>query len=475
MDNKTDYKKYMKYLHKTNELHKIIMYGGNTIDNNYLFYKYCDRLLKMNGLPNISKFDELAYVKPIKKTINNVFMKGIYGMTETLDKPAYNFKVMIKMSKMSILHPENNSLYEFFVGVCMNRIKYLYPNFPVTLSYDINNFSKILALNHKTSFDNDSFEKIIKFFCDSAKSGTSDLTVGETKEVDDTDDQVGSTIITEYIENSLEITEFVSMLRKNYNVENEVELFNILFQIYITLYHMNSYYVHNNLTIDNVLLKKVENDKYVKITYDVVGQDGPQVFTIYTKYIPVIINQSSANIDFSYLNPNLTSNNFYKQMTNNKMCMINKNKQTEITEMPLLKRQRVDLLFINQLMTLLLSDNYYSNILKSAGPLDLINNYYKILEVLPRAKNPIETCFVWLTNRYNKTPKFGKQSQSDLLGSFVIKPRKTLSEQFRNGWTFIENEMTSTPSSVTVSPAVSPTLGPSDYYMSDDEGKTPIV
>jgi hypothetical protein len=275
-------RKFEKYLSKLNYLHKG---GADTfIINDHEF------LYNFNSL-NIPVIDTSFITRPTElgSGTNGCVLLADYNDEKN------SFKLVIKKSLSS---DADNNYYEFLVGLCINKIKQYFPNFVFTFGYMTSGNES--CSKHPYDPKRDTIYKHHYYSYDKAIK-MENIGYGCFN-----NDQSG--LLLQNVPSSIKLSD---ILKLGSIEEIDRHIFNILFQIYTTLHFMNSYYTHYDLSTMNTMYSVVPDNKYMKITYNI---SDDKIVTLYTKYIPVIIDYGRSHINFNDVIPNFTSLNIYNLM-----------------------------------------------------------------------------------------------------------------------------------------------------------------
>jgi hypothetical protein len=285
-------KKYLKYKSKyLNLLENIIGGEINDSDNFDFFFNFNTK--KDILLNKYDFYDHNLILSPISR-LGSPSANGF--INKLLFKNKSDNKFFKTIMKSSINKEADNNYYEFVVGKCINKLKKYFPNFVYTFRF------MTLSPELKNGLKNGNFTNIEKF---------EDT---ESKEIDDDKllsyDNIGngcknndkSSILIEYVPNSLSVDE---LLKDPKFIEyKNVEIYNILFQIYALLSSLKEVYTHYDLHDGNVMYVKVPDDKIVLIKYTI----NNNVYNIHTHFIPVIIDYGRSHINCLKIGESFESN-----------------------------------------------------------------------------------------------------------------------------------------------------------------------
>jgi hypothetical protein len=217
--------------------------------------------------------------------------------------------------KTSLTKDADNNYYEFVVGNCINKFKEYYPNFVYTFKY-LN-----LEKSFRDTFINfEDFTNIERFV---ANTKTKSINVNELQKSSNIGEGClnndKASILIEYIPNSFSFDDIGRKAKFTDNLNNEI--FNILFQIYSTLYALRKVYTHYDLHLQNVMFFEVPDNKKMEIIYNLNGK----IFKIYTCFIPIIIDYGRSYIDCLKIDDSIYSKVFTEIACSNELC--NNNEQ----------------------------------------------------------------------------------------------------------------------------------------------------
>jgi hypothetical protein len=302
------HKKYLKYKRKFLNL---IKKGGGDNENLDFFLNFNNKYIDI-----INKYEKFNNFNLINIPIKKLGKKSKNGVVNLINfsNTTYtnNFSTVLKTS---LEKEADNNYYEYVVGNCINRFKQYYPNFVYTFNY----------MNFEKSF-RDIFIKADEFnnlknFIDNTK--TKLINVNELQ----TSSNIGegclnndkASVLIEYIPNSLSFDDIARKTKFTNNLNNEI--FNILFQVYGTLFALRKNYTHYDLHLQNVMFFEVPNNKKMQIIYNLNGT----IFKIYTYFIPVIIDYGRSYVDCLKIDDSIYSKVFTEIACSNELC--NNNEQ----------------------------------------------------------------------------------------------------------------------------------------------------
>jgi hypothetical protein len=307
------YEKYLKYKNKYIYLKNQL--AGSEIQDQYnnleFFFNY--NKSKKNTLNNFNNFTDYNLVNfPIKRIglpSNNGFINLVEFKTKLMKK---NFLTIMK-STLTI--DADNNYYEYIVGNCLNKIKTFAPNFVYTFNYM--NLSEKLK---NTLKNQDIFTNKNLFISDSIIKNKETTALEDFKNVGEGCKYNNfSSILIEYIPNSLSLSKLVEDLE--FLQYMDIEIFNILFQVYAILSGLKNVFTHYDLHTGNVMFVKVPDNKIINITYIIDNKE----YNLYTHFIPVILDYGRAFINCLELD-NLTHSRIFTEIfCANKDCNSKKN------------------------------------------------------------------------------------------------------------------------------------------------------
>jgi hypothetical protein len=196
---------------------------------------------------------------------------GAKGTNADVILLTYNFKDYETKALMKIQKSANadNLVYEYLMGLQMNRYLQFLPNFLETYSL------------YETDKPHEDYKSIIKFrsnFKYNSKSNDEKLQQG-IKE------PTKNALLIEYVHNSEKLDRLVADADFL-----EHELIPVLFQIYYALYKLKGKFVHYDLHCGNVMLYKPYNGQYMRFRYMIDGIS----YDFYSKYMVKIIDYGRA-------------------------------------------------------------------------------------------------------------------------------------------------------------------------------------
>jgi hypothetical protein len=208
--------------------------------------------------------------------------------------------------KSSALSNADNLYYEYLVGVnFINKVNLIYPCFLETYDMFINS-------------DQDIYKKM---------KATGIITVDEIKSSlklipkrDQNIDYFGTSckysqnlcILIQHVPNAISLYQYVKNNRTQ-SFFNDVDIVQILFQVYCPLSQLKNQYTHYDLHTQNVLLYKLENDEYITMRY--IYPDG-NVIQFNTSVIVKIIDYGKSFFTSNKENPK----NIYESICQSNYC-----------------------------------------------------------------------------------------------------------------------------------------------------------
>ena len=278
-----DYKKkYIKYKLKYFKLKQLLGGGQNENLSFFIdFNKTYERILE--------KYESFANKNNINSPVSFI-AKGNNGIVNNFnfknESDDNNFDIIVKTSLDKYA---DNLYYEFVVGQCVNKFKKYFPNFCYTFNYSyINDVSSTLIPKLSIKEGLDDLSELKEKLIMNPHTGNPIVSPENFKYGCVNNSNV--CIMIENIPGSIKFSdlkedpEFLDNLDYNY--------FCILFQIYIALFSLSDLFTHYDLNANNIMFSKL--DKQVKITYNI--KQFEKTVSIYTKFIPVIIDYARAHV-----------------------------------------------------------------------------------------------------------------------------------------------------------------------------------
>jgi hypothetical protein len=279
-------------------------YISDTLENDNFFFnfnKVSEEILEQFKDFNFDKL--IGSIVQIGKPSKNGFVNLLKFREGTKE-----FNTILKTTLQ--LNADNN-YYEFLVGICINKFKEYFPNFQYTFNYYVFPADITTALkspSNKISILNESPLPVIHSYAPISTLISSDNLESGCLENDK------SSILCEAITNSITMNEYLSDI-PNISLH---EIINILIQVYKPLNNFSSEFTHYDLHLNNILLKKVPDGKYVEVKYEYDSPFTTEVeepLILKTKYIPVIIDYGRA-----YINCEAFDKDFIKRDIANRYC-----------------------------------------------------------------------------------------------------------------------------------------------------------
>jgi len=296
-------KKYLKYKLKYLQLKKLKGGGENENLSFFLdFNKVSESLIK--------KYEIFLNKENINSPVNFI-AKGNNGIVNNFNfKNSSDDKNFDLIVKTSIAVGADNLYYEYVAGKCVNKFKKYFPNFCFTFNYGFINDpegSLIGALKNEGGISDLSELK--------AKLRINPLTeplVTPDNFKFSCENNSNVCLMIENIPNSIKIKDLIK--DPEFLANLDYNLFCCLFQLYVALFSLSELFTHYDLNLFNVMYTKL--DKPIKIIYD-VKQFGKSI-TLYTKFIPVIIDYARSHVKCPDLL--IESNNIAEVVCNVKEC-----------------------------------------------------------------------------------------------------------------------------------------------------------
>ena len=299
--------KYLKYKEKYINLKK----GGGFLDANSenLDFFLNFNMTKQSILEKFQHFNNLELMNSqmlkIGKTSSNGFIYKIKFNNKNLE----SFNTILKTT---IDKKSDNNYYEFVVGNCINRIKEYFPNFVYTFNFLTLSQSLKNKLKDATIFDKSDFFKEANLIKINLNELQNNNNVGYGCENNDR-----ASVLIEFIPNSLSLDDLTNNPNFLSSVNNlNIEVYNILFQIYATLSALKEVYTHYDLHTDNVMFIEIPEQKKLQIDYNIEGK----IFSIYTSFLPVILDYGRSFVDCLNIDGITYSRIFSEVVCDNPKC-----------------------------------------------------------------------------------------------------------------------------------------------------------
>jgi hypothetical protein len=286
-------KKYLKYKQKYLSLKKL---RGGANENLEFFLNFNSKkneiLTKYENFTNFTKMQ--VPFRPIGSPSSNGFI-NLINYQNNVD--ANTFDTIMKTSQR--LNADNN-FYEFNIGLCVNAMKQYFPNFVYTFLY----FNSTLSLITHLSPGGAHFNNLPYFIANTqnVRSTSVPLIINQPDYENACVSNNRASVLIENVPNSITLLDLI--IHPDFNTTPEIynyNLFNILFQIYAALSSLKNVYTHYDLHTSNIMYVELPNIK--KIIYKI----NDRIYTILTKFIPVIIDYGRSYIDCSILGPEYSS------------------------------------------------------------------------------------------------------------------------------------------------------------------------
>jgi len=302
-----DYRsKYLKYKKKYKELKK----GGGILDpiNDNLDFFFRFNTDKTGIMTKYNNFNNLQLIETPMKKMGNASANGfIFKIKFRNNRGTFD-----TILKTSIQKSSDNNYYEYIVGNCINKFKEYYPNFVYTFNYL--NLSESLKY---ILYSSQSYSNLPKFIAD---ANIKNININELQNYFNIgkgcENNNRASVLIEFIPNSLSINELMTnrnFISSDFNIN--IELFNILFQIYATLSGLKEVYTHYDLHLQNIMFIEIPDGKKIQIEYKI-----DKIYTIYTSYIPVILDYGRSFVDCLKIDNTIYSKIFAEVICNNPKC-----------------------------------------------------------------------------------------------------------------------------------------------------------
>jgi hypothetical protein len=259
----------------------------------------------------INKYEKFNNFNLINIPIKKIGKKSANGVIHLMNfKNSVDSNKFSTVLKTSLTKNADNNYYEFVVGNCINKFKEYYPNFIYTFNY----------LNFEKSFKNNFIDleeyNNIKTFNENTKTKSINIdelqkssNIGEGCQNNDK-----ASVLIEYIPNNLSFDDIAKKSKFTNNLNNEI--FNILFQVYGTLFALRKIYTHYDLHLQNVMFFEVPDNKKMEIIYNLNGK----IYKIYTCFIPIIIDYGRSYVDCLKIDDSIYSKVFTEIACSNELC-----------------------------------------------------------------------------------------------------------------------------------------------------------
>lgn len=206
------------------------------------------------------------------------------------------FKVALKFAKSKA---SDSLFYEYLVGLCVNKLRDLYPTFTRTLLISRIDGSEEYKKNISSKKDIElNYEEM-----EQLRRNTPNDDIISMKNLGDfCRDGENAVLMTEYIGNVGTIRNYLENPAYDFS-DKLVNFVNIMFQIYYTLYGVREIFVHNDLHRDNVILHAAKDnygyaivlpDEGIRVRDEVIKYKNKKLVG---NFIPVIIDYGRSFID----------------------------------------------------------------------------------------------------------------------------------------------------------------------------------
>lgn len=296
-------------------------------NENLDFFLYYNTNFKTNL---ITKYNNFIYnegdsiingnIRQIGTESKNGFINTL-TMKNTIDNK--EFDIILKVS----LNPEvDNIYYEYYVGMCVNKLKELAPNFVHTFNHlflteDVKTdiLDKYNEIDSTTGETRKIYSNIDRLKSESVFTKSDINKLSDKKLLSKGCEQnKNSGIIIDNIPNSLSLDEL--LVDTDFLSDYEYNLFCVLFQLYGCLTKLKNVFTHYDLHYGNVMFIKLNEP--ITIEYKNEFDFNKLTYTIHTRFIPVIIDYGRLFVNcklFSELTM-INSSDFIQKACKNKDC-----------------------------------------------------------------------------------------------------------------------------------------------------------
>ena len=400
--------KYLKYKEKYIQLKK----GGGileaTSENMDFFFTFnSSKQLILDKYQNFNNLElmDLNMVK-IGKTSANGF---IYKLKFNNENDSDSFNTILKTS---IDKKSDNNYYEFVVGNCINKFKEYFPNFVYTFNYLT--LSQLLKNKLKDAriFNKIEFIKDVEMKKINVNELQNNVNVGNGCENNDR-----ASVLIEFIPNSLTLNDLTKNPNFLSSIDNlNMEIYNILFQVYFVLSALKEVYTHYDLHTENIMFIEIPAMKKMQIDYNIEGR----IFSIYTSFIPVILDYGRSFVDCLNIDGLTYSKIFSEVVCDNPKCNSSKHPKCNTKSVGLVIEKDNDDVYSKQ------ADFHNINLRNKNESFDLryLHNFMLIVNDSLQIKNDYNKYFEkedkWVT-RDPRTRKIKTNEKGKTIINFGVK------------------------------------------------------
>ena len=253
-------------------------------------------------------FTYFFYVKDPVKRIGHPSANGfVHEIKYT--RHGYHAYAVLKSSRDQ---DSDNLMYEYRVGLFLNKMSKFFPNFVETYGvYKYGDRDKYRMMRDNVEIDAKKFRSLV----DINMNTNPEPLIRAIKKYDLKVACTDSNYIAILIQHLKNCTPFRDFLRNNVIIHHE--FFQILYQVYFTLNAMKTIFTHYDLHAYNVLLYKPSETKYIQYHY----QTPAGVVEFKSVYIAKIIDYGRCHFnDIDAANP---LNSYSSENVHNELCAIN--------------------------------------------------------------------------------------------------------------------------------------------------------
>jgi len=335
---------------------------------NFTTFKYLTEDIKQigansdNGLIYQLKYSREIYELPSKKSYLS------YAILKSNGKP----------------HADN-LMYEYYVGLFINTLCNIFPCFLETYGlFYSKNFLDLKNLSNYNLFDNLLYN--LELIKNDKDINTNFKNYG--CRLDARNKIINNYLLIQHINKSITLGELLD--------KSETELLqhlSILYQVFMPLSILNDNFTHYDLNSNNILLYKLENDKFINFNYHYIDENGvSKVVSFNCEYIAKIIDygkcyyyknsdNNSEQIKTIVCNLNECNKNNFPSCdgTYNGLGWLTSPDKTNLNSSVL--NVSADLYFLDDLITYKSTPEYINTILKKLNEKKTFNNMGKYVEI----------------------------------------------------------------------------------------------
>jgi hypothetical protein len=392
-------------------------------------------------------------IKQIGANSNNGLIYQLKYSREIYELPSKKSYLSYAILKSNGKPHADNLMYEYYVGLFINTLCNIFPCFLET--YGLFYSKSFLDLKNLSNYD------LLDNLLDNLELIKNDKDINTNFEkygcrLDARNKIINNYLLIQHINKSITLGELLD--------KSETELLqhlSILYQVFMPLSVLNDNFTHYDLNSNNILLYKLENDKFINFNYHYIDENGvSKVVSFNCEYIAKIIDYGKC---YYYKNSENNSEQIKTIVCNLKECNKNNLPSCDGTHNGLgwltspdntnlnssVLNVSADLYFLDDLITYKSTPQYIQNILKKLNDKKTYKDMGKYVEIyydstpesgLPEKINNIKDLEIELRKAildnefqksYNNTNNTNNYNDKNMLGTLDIYSDKKTPMKFQ--------------------------------------------